>query len=75
MASAMLIILAASQTPALRECLDARTTELGPHLEMLLRQWMYIPSQSNVSPSVERSIDLIGEVTIQLDEVFCQGPV
>lgn len=69
----MLIILAASQTPVIRGCLSDKTTELGPHLELLLRQWMYIPAQSNVSPSVERSIELIGEVTMILDDACVRG--
>ncbi|KAF2836365.1 putative C6 transcription factor [Patellaria atrata CBS 101060] len=68
MASAMLILLAASQLPVLLQPnIASRATLLGPHLEQLLRTWMHIPGAS-VSPSVEHSVRLIKRV----DNIFKQ---
>lgn len=69
MASAMLILLAASQTSTLRQCIPAEVKDLGTHLERLLRRWMRIPGQCGVSPSVERSIELISEVNVSLESM------
>ncbi|KAK2778028.1 hypothetical protein FQN52_002933 [Onygenales sp. PD_12] len=70
MASAMLIILAASQTAAVQAYITPDVTALGPHLESLLRQWMHIPAHGDVSPSVERSIGLISKVDQALREIL-----
>ncbi|KAK2785103.1 hypothetical protein FQN53_007997 [Emmonsiellopsis sp. PD_33] len=70
MASAMLIILAASQTAAVQAYITPDVTALGPHLERLLRQWIHIPAHGDVSPSVERSIGLISKVDQALREIL-----
>ncbi|PGH15985.1 hypothetical protein AJ80_05361 [Polytolypa hystricis UAMH7299] len=70
MASAMLILLAASQITALQNCIRPISPVIGPHLEGLLRSWMHLPGQSGVSPSVKRSIELIGEVSQSLKEII-----
>ncbi|KAK2796912.1 hypothetical protein FQN50_009371 [Emmonsiellopsis sp. PD_5] len=72
MASAMLIILAASQTAAVQAYITPDVTALGPHLEGLLRQWMHIPAHGDVSPSVERSIGLISKVDQALREILAK---
>ncbi|KAL1960100.1 hypothetical protein VTO42DRAFT_272 [Malbranchea cinnamomea] len=69
MASVMLILLAAAQTPVLRKCIPPEAKDLGAHLERLLRRWMRIPGDCGISPSVERSVELISEVNMSLNGI------
>ncbi|PGH14336.1 hypothetical protein AJ79_03158 [Helicocarpus griseus UAMH5409] len=70
MASAMLIILAASQTTGIQEYITSEIKDLGPHLEHLLRQWMHIPGYGGVSPNVKRAIELIVKVNKALEAML-----
>lgn len=62
MASVVLITLAASRVYALRKLISRRVIEIGPHVNGLIRQWMYIPGVE-VSPSVLESTKLIANVS------------
>ncbi|KAH7154001.1 hypothetical protein DER46DRAFT_627941 [Fusarium sp. MPI-SDFR-AT-0072] len=55
MSGAMLIILAASHVPALKEFIGSRATLVGSHLEKLFRNWREV-SFGGDSPSVDRSM-------------------
>lgn len=61
MASAMLILLAASRVPSLQDRLGPDVTTLGAHLKHLIGPWMHAPG-SSVSPSVGQSLRLIDEI-------------
>ncbi|KAF4969031.1 hypothetical protein FSARC_3685 [Fusarium sarcochroum] len=58
MSGAMLILLAATQVPALKEFIGPRITLVGDHLEKLFRHWRDV-SFGGDSPSVDRSMWLI----------------
>lgn len=58
MSGAMLILLAASHVPALKEFIGTRATLVGSHLERLFRTWRDV-SFGGDSPSVDRSMWLI----------------
>lgn len=58
MSGAMLILLAASHVPALKEFIGNRATLVGSHLERLFRTWRDV-SFGGDSPSVDRSMWLI----------------
>jgi hypothetical protein len=58
MSGAMLILLAASHVPALKEFIGSRATLVGSHLERLFRNWRDV-SFGGDSPSVDRSMWLI----------------
>jgi hypothetical protein len=62
MAGAMLILLAASRVPSLKDRLGSEIITLGPHLTQLIEPWMVSPG-SSISPSVDQSLRLINEVT------------
>ncbi|KAF5724848.1 nitrogen assimilation transcription factor nirA [Fusarium mundagurra] len=57
MSGAMLIILAASHVPALKEFIGSRATLVGSHLEKLFRNWREV-SFGGDSPSVDRNYRL-----------------
>lgn len=65
MASVLLITLAASRVPALRQLISHSVVEIGPHVNTLITQWMYIPG-GGVSPSVLESTKLISNVSTLL---------
>ncbi|KAL5586183.1 hypothetical protein FOBRF1_016053 [Fusarium oxysporum] len=69
MSGAMLIILAASHVPALKEFIGSRATLVGSHLEKLFRNWREV-SFGGDSPSVDRINGLIREspFTTQIHE-------
>ncbi|KAK2674381.1 Zn(2)-C6 fungal-type DNA-binding domain [Fusarium oxysporum f. sp. vasinfectum] len=60
MSGAMLIILAASHVPALKEFIGSRATLVGSHLEKLFRNWREV-SFGGDSPSVDRINGLVRE--------------
>ncbi|KAF2217680.1 hypothetical protein CERZMDRAFT_92335 [Cercospora zeae-maydis SCOH1-5] len=61
MASTMLLLLAASRIPALKERLDSQTLDAGKHLAQLIEPWTHVHGGA-VSPSVRQSLRMIGEV-------------
>ncbi|KAK2474374.1 hypothetical protein H9L39_14334 [Fusarium oxysporum f. sp. albedinis] len=63
MSGAMLIILAASHVPALKEFIGSRATLVGSHLEKLFRNWREV-SFGGDSPSVDRINGLVKESPI-----------
>ena len=68
MAGSMLMLLAVYQTPCLQELLDERIFSIGSRLEVLIRRWLYVPSDQSVSPSVERALYIIVTVDGILQE-------
>ena len=70
MASTMLLLLAASRIPALKQRLDSRILEAGSHLTCLIEPWMHL--HDPVSPSVRQSLRMIGEVNTLLHAEFEQ---
>lgn len=67
MAGSMLMLLAAYQTPGLRDLLDERVFSIGHRLEKLIERWLNVPGQA-VSPSVERALHIIVTVDSILQE-------
>jgi hypothetical protein len=61
MAGSMLMLLAAYQTPCLRDLLDERVFSIGRRLQLLVGRWLHIPGQS-ASPSVELALRIIATV-------------
>lgn len=60
MASTMLILLAASRIPELKDRLTPRVLQAATHLK-LLERWVYLHGEQS-SPSVEQSLRMIGEI-------------
>ena len=60
MSGAMLILLAASQVPALKGLIDTRVTRVGCHLLRLFEQWQE-SSFGQDAPSVNQCIWVIRE--------------
>ena len=71
MASTMLLLLAASRIPALKQRLDSRVLEAGSHLTRLIEPWMHLHGH-DVSPSVRQSLRMIGEVSTLLHAEYEQ---
>lgn len=69
MTGAMLILLAASRLPYLRNLLGQDVTNIGSHLQTLIKRWVQIPGE-NRSPSIEQSLRMIGEIDVFLHEEF-----
>lgn len=61
MTCAMLILLAASRVPSLRELMRTEATTVGDHLQQLLHRWSQVPSNSQ-SPSVAQSLQMIWDI-------------
>lgn len=59
----MLILLAACRVPSLQNRLSPEVTKLGPQLTEQIEQWMRVPGDDAISPSVEQSVRMIGEVS------------
>ena len=78
MAGAMLVLLAACRIEFLRDCVPPEILSLGPHLNLLLRDWVRIPASGRFeekSPSVLYSIDLIGKVERLIRAEYDTTPV
>lgn len=60
MSGAMLILLAASQVPALKDLIDTRVTQVGNHLLQLFEEWQE-SSFGQDAPSVNQCIWVIRE--------------
>lgn len=71
MASTMLLLLAASRIPALKQRLDSRVLEAGNHLTRLIQPWLHLHGH-HVSPSVRQSLRMIGEVSTLLHAEYEQ---
>ncbi|KAG8359591.1 hypothetical protein FVEN_g2831 [Fusarium venenatum] len=69
MSGAMLIILAASNIPALKEFIGTRATLVGSHLERLFRTWRDM-SFGGDSPSVDRSMWLINQADSYIKDCY-----
>ncbi|KAF5640032.1 sugar transporter (hexose transporter) [Fusarium tjaetaba] len=69
MSGAMLIILAASHVPALKEFIGSRATLVGSHLEKLFRNWREV-SFGGDSPSVDRSMWLIQQADSYIRDCY-----
>jgi hypothetical protein len=69
MSGAMLIILAASHIPALKEFIGTRATLVGSHLERLFRNWRDM-SFGGDSPSVDRSMWLIQQADSYIKDCY-----
>ncbi|KAF4988109.1 hypothetical protein FGRMN_9975 [Fusarium graminum] len=69
MSGAMLILLAASHVPALKEFIGARATLVGGHLEGLFRNWREV-SFGGDSPSVDRSMWLIQQADSYIRDCY-----
>ena len=69
MSGAMLIILAASHIPALKEFIGTRATLVGSHLEKLFRNWRLV-SFGGDSPSVDRSMWLIQQADSYIRDCY-----
>lgn len=69
MSGAMLIILAASHIPALKEFIGTRATLVGGHLEKLFRNWREV-SFGGDSPSVDRSMWLIQQADSYIRDCY-----
>ncbi|PPJ52282.1 hypothetical protein CBER1_09561 [Cercospora berteroae] len=61
MASTMLLLLAASRIPALKQRLDPQALDAGKHLARLIEPWTHVHGGA-VSPSVRQSLRMIGDV-------------
>ena len=69
MTGAMLVLLAASRLPYLRNLLGQDVTNIGSHLQTLIKRWVQIPGE-NRSPSIEQSLRMIGEIDVFLHQEF-----
>ncbi len=69
MASTMLLLLAASRIPVLKQRLDARVLDAGKHLTKLIEIWMHVHGDA-VSPSVRQSLRMIREVDALLQAEY-----
>ncbi|RAL64640.1 hypothetical protein DID88_001673 [Monilinia fructigena] len=69
MTGAMLILLAASRVPYLRNLLGQDVTIIGSHLQTLIKRWVQIPGD-NRSPSIDQSLRMIGEIDVFLHHEF-----
>ncbi|KAG4026273.1 hypothetical protein MFRU_042g00020 [Monilinia fructicola] len=67
MTGAMLILLAASRVPYLRNLLGQDVTNIGSHLQTLIKRWVQIPGDIR-SPSIEQSLRMIGEIDVFLHQ-------
>lgn len=61
MTAAMLVLLAASRIPVLRQLVGDEVLTAATHLKQLIETWNDIPGQPN-SPSIDQSLRLIEEI-------------
>ncbi|PQE07905.1 C6 zinc finger domain-containing protein [Rutstroemia sp. NJR-2017a WRK4] len=69
MTAGMLILLAASRLPYLRDLISADVLTIGAHLQTLIKRWVYIPGE-HLSPSIEQSLRMISEIDVFLHQEF-----
>lgn len=74
MSGAMLILLAASQVPALKGLIDGLVTEVGQHLLNLFEQWQE-SSFGQGAPSVNQCIWVIREADRFIQEAHGRNSV
>ena len=72
MASTMLLLLAASQVPELKERMGTRVLQAGGHLVQLIHPWLHIHGEQ-VSPSVQQSLNMIASVDELLKQEYDQA--
>jgi hypothetical protein len=61
MTAAMLVLLVACRVPVLRQLVGQEVLIAAPHLKQLIQNWNRIAEQP-ISPSIEQSLRLIGEI-------------
>jgi hypothetical protein len=69
MTAGMLILLAASRLPYLRNLISADVLTIGAHLQTLIKRWVHIPGE-HLSPSIEQSLRMISEIDVFLHQEF-----
>jgi len=69
MTGAMLVLLAASRVPALRQLVGKDVLAAGPHLKGLLEGWLKVSGKPG-SPSVEQSLRIIAEVSGFIEDEY-----
>ncbi|KAI5366423.1 hypothetical protein Slin15195_G079430 [Septoria linicola] len=72
MASTMLLLLAASTIPALKQRLHPSVLDAGRHLTSLIETWMHAHGDA-ISPSVRQSLRMIGEIDALLQAEYGQA--
>lgn len=72
MAGAMLVLLAASRIPSLRNVMPPSLLNAGAHLTKLLTSWQHIMGSPD-SPSVNQAVRVIGEADGFIKQVFAAG--
>lgn len=65
----MLLLLAASRIPELKDRLYPRVLRTGPHLSNLLGPWPQLHGEQ-ISPSVEQSLRMISDIDELLQKEF-----